>query len=180
MYQARVQDGGESDVLLGPDQPAETLLQGEGRLRHRIAGEPVAGRLLGPVGARPVQGIRRHREGQLVNHQQGERISRNVHAFPERADAQQDRVRRLPERVQQRRVTAAPLLAQHRKRTGRPEHAAHAFQVSPTREQEESPAPAGADQMEHLLGGGIRKPRVAGFHQIPRHVEPRLILEPER
>ena len=68
---------------------------------QRVVAEPVAAGRLDRLAARLVQRVARRRERQLVDHEQRERLARDVDALPERRRREQHRVDLVAEALEQ-------------------------------------------------------------------------------
>ena len=80
----------------------KAALQGERRGRHQVAHEGALALLLEGSAARGDQRVARHRERQLVEDHQAQRVTRHVHALPEAQRGEQHRVVGLTEALEQR------------------------------------------------------------------------------
>ena len=100
--QARVEDRDDADVGVAADQPPEALPQLEHRRRQGVVAEPVAAGRLDRLAARLVAADRPGAEnGQLVDHEQRERLARDVDALPEGRRREQHRVDLVAEALEQ-------------------------------------------------------------------------------
>ena len=89
---APVQDGHDSTILVRAQQPPNSLLELQDHLRQHIASKPILTSSFHPRHASLVNGIIWWREGQPVDHYQGERLTRDVDTFPEGLYAKKDRI----------------------------------------------------------------------------------------
>src|SRR5438477_4182831 len=103
-----VEDDHRAPVRRAPDQPAETLLEPQRRLRERELRKRVADLL----GARGVHGIGGHRKRQPDHDHAAEPLARDVDALPEARGAKQERAIRFLKRFEQLPALAVDALAE--------------------------------------------------------------------
>ena len=113
----RIADHQHAAIGLGTDQASGALFEADRRLRKLPVEERIAA--LGPelVEPRREQRIVRRRERQLVDHDDRQRITGNVDAFPEARAAQQDGV---AQRAKSRQELGLRAVALHEQRIVEP------------------------------------------------------------
>src|SRR5579883_1267663 len=89
--QAGIQNGHDAAIAARAEQTADALLQAQHGLREDVRAEPVFARGLHMGDARFVDGIVRRIERKFVDDDQREGVARDIHAFPEALQAEQDR-----------------------------------------------------------------------------------------
>src|SRR5579885_3710651 len=175
--QARVQDRHDAPVLARAQQAAHPLLEQQDDLRQHIPAEPVLAPGLHGVHDSLVKRVVRGSEGQPVDHDQRERFTRDVYAFPERLQAEEDRAL-LPETPDE--VWPVQLaLPQDGEREVARNAGVDIVQHAAAREQEKGAPARGQRQALHALGNdtGVvlgRLPGIGWYWQVARNIQQRM------
>src|SRR5262245_13615476 len=99
--QTWIEDRDNPFVCVPSDEAAEPLAQLQDRGGQRVFREPISSLTRDALAACLDERIARRREGQLVDHEQRERLALNVHALPERRGREKNRVDVVPEALEQ-------------------------------------------------------------------------------
>ena len=107
--QPRVADDDQAAICEIADQPPDALLEREHGVRQLELRERIAAGSADGFDARSNQRVARHRERQLVEHDEAQRRPAHVDALPEAARAKQDRVAGKTKLLEQLAARAATL-----------------------------------------------------------------------
>jgi len=174
-----VHHGEDATIRLAPEQPPEPLLEFQHRERHLVLHERVASGVLDPLDTRGDQRVVGDIERQLVHHDEGERVARNVDAVPERRRPEEQRVRGLLEAFDERGL-ASLALDDQRPAPLRLELRGGALHVGVGGEQGKPTALGHLGQAADLLGDTLDEARVARLGNILGQVQHRLFAPAER